>query len=396
MRKVFLLLLVLCLGCSSYAAPPEDYEGFGSVTRGHLDAPGGYDTVDVNNLNDSGAGSFREAMGGQGKDDRLVTFSVGGTITLASSLYIQSSYLTIDGETAPDPGITIIIPNNQIETQLMPVESVPVHDVIMRYLRFDGNCPPGDATGAADIFSIYGAHELASRIIFDHITATNSDDGIFDMTNSVNDVTISWCLIKDTEVAVLLSYGKRERISLHHNLFARNNERQPYMTDETSYFDMVNNVIYGWGWIENGDHGLWVQSDAAEATPNNVNVENNVFHLEDGGTGYGDADNAIMFVGGGDIGTFYFNGNVVPNGEGNNVSTGSQFEIAEANQVTMYDANTLGNTVVPYVGTHYPTQDEIDLLDAASKAIGGDGYPPPEEGTYLVANIAKYRRFKNE
>ena len=41
----------------------------------------------------------------------------------------------------------------------------------------------------------------------------------------------------------------RERISFHHNVFARNNERQIRMRHQNGVLDFVNNVVYGWGWV---------------------------------------------------------------------------------------------------------------------------------------------------
>lgn len=58
----------------------------------------------VTNLNDSGAGSFRDAVS---KPNRIVLFKVGGTIELKSDVPIQSN-ITIAGQTAPGgAGITL-------------------------------------------------------------------------------------------------------------------------------------------------------------------------------------------------------------------------------------------------------------------------------------------------
>ena len=159
---------------------------------------------------------------------------------------------------------------------------------------------------------------------------------------------------------------------------------------ECDVIDFVNNVVYGWGAFGGGGAAFSIREPNFEDYPK-VNVENNVYHHVDG---WGNDWSAIYRPN--PLGKIYFNGNIFPDAEDDDVSNSAQHEIAEANQVTMYAANTLGNTVVPYVGTHYPTQDEMDIMDEASKALGGDGYPPAEEGTYLVANINRYRRFKNE
>ena len=74
-------------------------EGFGDVATG-----GRTGTIyHVTNLNDSGAGSFRDAVSGS---NRIIVFDVGGYIHLATPVSAQSN-LTILGQTAPGGGIGV-------------------------------------------------------------------------------------------------------------------------------------------------------------------------------------------------------------------------------------------------------------------------------------------------
>jgi pectate lyase len=185
----------------------------------------------------------------------------------------------------------------------------------------------------------------------------------------VRDVTISWNLILDTETALHLSQEDdvRARISLHHNVFAFNNERQVRMRHHNELIDFVNNVIYGWGWISGGGAGLDI--DTNTGVSNNefpkLNVENN-YYLAANGSSNRAIERAIP-------GRIYFNGNIFPSGETDATSTSSRWAIPAYAQVTTYAASTLGDTVVPCVGTHYPTADEIATLNEVSNAIGGAG-----------------------
>ena len=71
-------------------------EGFGRYATGGRDGS----VYVVTNLNDSGAGSLRDAVS---KTDRIVVFAVGGTINIKSRIVV-SKRVTILGQTAPGGG----------------------------------------------------------------------------------------------------------------------------------------------------------------------------------------------------------------------------------------------------------------------------------------------------
>src|SRR5438094_249582 len=92
-----------------------------------LPVNGGIDGVvlRVTTLDADGPGSLRNAL----EDDRprLVVFEVGGVIDLSGqSLIVTNPHLTIAGQTAPDPGITIIRGGLTIETHDAAVEHIAV------------------------------------------------------------------------------------------------------------------------------------------------------------------------------------------------------------------------------------------------------------------------------
>src|SRR5205809_7804958 len=99
-------LVLGCLGSALLATPAMaqlrafgEAEGYGAVATGGR----GGTIYHVTNLNDSGAGSFRDAVSAS---NRIVVFDVGGEIKLLSGIGAQSN-LTIAGQTPPGPGITI-------------------------------------------------------------------------------------------------------------------------------------------------------------------------------------------------------------------------------------------------------------------------------------------------
>jgi len=93
--------------------------------------PGGRggEIVRVTTLAPNGPGSFLEAVSRKGP--RIVVFEVGGVIDLGEyTVRITEPFLTIAGQTAPTPGITLIRGGIDIAT----------HDVVVRHIRVR----PGD------------------------------------------------------------------------------------------------------------------------------------------------------------------------------------------------------------------------------------------------------------
>lgn len=116
-----LLMLAFCglttLSAVAQAPAFPGAEGHGRYTTGGR----GGKVVHVTNLNDSGSGSFREAVSGS---NRIIVFDVAGVIALKSDISMKSN-ITIEGQTAPAPGITL---------RYYTVR--PGSNTIIRFLRF--------------------------------------------------------------------------------------------------------------------------------------------------------------------------------------------------------------------------------------------------------------------
>jgi hypothetical protein len=121
--SLFRLLILLF---AAVAAGPVSGQAFPGATGWAAASPGGRGgaVVRVTNLNPAGPGSLRAALERSGP--RIVVFEVGGVIDLGlTTLTIDEPFLTIAGQTAPSPGITLIRGGIDIRA----------HDVIVRHIR---------------------------------------------------------------------------------------------------------------------------------------------------------------------------------------------------------------------------------------------------------------------
>lgn len=119
----------------------------------------GGEILRVTTLANDGPGSLREAIEAEGA--RIIVFEVGGVIDLGKeTLAVTNPHLTIAGQTAPSPGITLIRGGIDVKT----------NDVIIQHLRIRPG-DNGEARGsgfAEDSVSTASAHNL----IVDHCSLT--------------------------------------------------------------------------------------------------------------------------------------------------------------------------------------------------------------------------------
>ncbi len=349
------------------------FEGFGAVTEGAAGCPE-FDVVQVTTLADSGAGSLREALSGT---CRRIEFSVGGDIRLTSQLVLNDSFITIDGATAPSPGVTLV--KSSVPQNILVVEGVT--DVIITHLRFIGHGTDCE-DDCGDNLSLVGT----SRVVIDHISSGYADDGALDIAWGLDetvpgwansDITVSWSLFYRTAKAMLIKYGPHRHLSIHHNLFTRNVERNPQVRHQAELLDFVNNVVHLWGrepggwgygmrlYDHDGDSGSGFGGDGLV----DANIIGNVF-APNGGL----PQNAIQRLsGGGDgsLGQLYFDDNSVPveNDAPLDSTVDQMLPIPTHAGVTTYSSGDLGSSVLPLVGTHFPSAEEKMLIDEAKDSL---------------------------
>jgi pectate lyase len=258
----------------SASAAPSSPPATGGMVVGYgagTDGGSGGSRVLVTNLNDSGAGSLRAALGTGGR--RTVVFRVGGTITLGSDLKVSDPYLTVAGETAPLPGITLR--NGALV--------VRTHDVVLRHLRLR----PGDQTDTpsdTDALTLNGVNGPVYNVVVDHVTMVwGPDIGGLAILGDVSQATIQNSIMgeglylsRHPEATVAqgghshaanvtqldANLAAPRSLTFWRNLFTTSDSRIPRFQG-AKCVDVVNNVIYNWG------------RHSAHGNPRSLNLVNN-------------------------------------------------------------------------------------------------------------------------
>lgn len=224
--------------------------GFGTETPGGR----GGRVIKVTNLNASGPGSLAEAL--QARGPRIVVFEVGGIIDLNGKvLRISEPFLTVAGQTAPNPGITIIRGGVNIGS----------HDIVIQHLRVRAGDIGRPKKSGWEVDSM--GTIAAWNVVVDHCSlAWGTDENLsasgprFDGGDNVeawrqhtsHDVTFSHCIIaeglsnashaKGEHSKGSLIHDNAQRISILGNLYASNVDRNPLFKGGARGV-IVNNLI---------------------------------------------------------------------------------------------------------------------------------------------------------
>jgi hypothetical protein len=222
----------------------QTVQGFGASTPGGSGKP----VYRVKNLNDSGAGSLRDAVS---QGNRYIVFDVGGEIKLSKDVWVSGAFITIDGTQAPSPGITLKY------AALLIHGSHGAHDVIVRGLRSreSKGCDTCTNTGAG-----IGIGTGAYNVVIDRVSVAKAQDQALGLGKGAHDVTIQWSIFAEsksssgTNLPVLIGTNTK-RVSMHHNLLIKGYERLPQVKYSDSggqasdtQIDLRNNLIWDWGY----------------------------------------------------------------------------------------------------------------------------------------------------
>ena len=255
--KLGSLLLLLTVAVSLAAA--DNLLAFPGAQGAAAQTPGGRGgkILRVTTLAATGPGSLLEAL--ETKGPRIVVFEVGGVIDMQKhEIKIKEPFLTIAGQTAPSPGITIIRTGIDVLT----------HDVILQHLRVrTGSADAEPRKGwEPDAFSTIGAY----NVIVDHCSMTWAVDENLSASGprftgktvgewrqgTSHSITFSNNIIAEGLRHSTHSKGEHSKGSLIHdnasdiliidNLYAHNHERNPLFKGGVHGM-VINNLIYNPG-----------------------------------------------------------------------------------------------------------------------------------------------------
>ena len=194
--------------------------GFGKKATGGR----GYAVYHVTNLNDTGTGSFRDAVSA---DNRIVVFDVGGYVLLTTAVSVKSN-LTIAGQTAP---------GDCIGFQGFEVSFNAASNIIVRYVRFrQGLIDPDWRKSGINLLN-------GSNMIFDHISIEFAQYNNIDAVDATN-ITVQYSINADPTHQQFGAHTEGGGFfTWYANLWANSHGRLPLAKANTQF---VNNVAYNY------------------------------------------------------------------------------------------------------------------------------------------------------
>jgi len=224
----------------------------------------------VTNLNDSGAGSLREAVAAKGP--RVVVFEVSGYIDLKSTIGVSDPYLTIAGQTAPWPGIVIRWYEFQVRTHEVLIQHLGFRTgdrIGGRYMPHRGclDIPRGTRNVVVDHCSTGWAHQCGLSLSGQNMTARHCimSEGWWDAGHN-EDQHAKGAFINVNRMKM------KEGNAIVGSLFAHNEGRNPDVMAGARAV-IANNVMYNYAGV-----GVKMMNGARDPEkPCIVSIEGNAF-----------------------------------------------------------------------------------------------------------------------
>ncbi len=339
---VLLALLPLVSAMPASADPnATSCQGFGATTAGGQ----GGSVYHVTTLDDSGPGSLRDALS---QGNRIVVFDVAGDIVLESDITVEAASITVDGASAPAPGISI-------KNRGLVLSGA--RDVILKSVRIRGAAASG----------IHIASDT-SNIVVDHVSVSGSAMLNVAVDNA-RDITICWSILGSTSEPAhnaIIANGA-SRVSLHNNVLIGSEAGNPTAfvneagtSAASTTLDMRNNIVWGSGF------GTVVYNGAT------ANIVANLFSSDPAGPQTRQA-NALTVCSG--------------NCEGAPISNGRAYVLDNVSGTPATDLNAQGTEPAPFPAP--PLAGEVSACSLTSVVLADAGARPLDaRDTQALATLA--------
>lgn len=377
-------------------------EGWAQESRGGINGR----IIRVANLNASGSGSLAEALLATG--NRIIVFEVGGVIDLGgSTISLKNPYVTVAGQTAPSPGITIIDGTISIQT----------HDVILQHIRVRVGAARHDIGWEKDGPSSVSAYQ----VVVDHCSISWATDENcsasgprFDgntptewRQNTSHDITISHCIIgeglnvathtKGSHSMGSLIHDNASNIAILKNLYISNKDRNPLFKGGSRGV-IVNNFIHNPGSAAMRFALVPSEWEGYDWEISQISILGNVLE-------YGqDTGNIPLLKAGEGLAEIYMDDNLAFDQSGQAVAqyTGNTLFLVNEkpiwmNNIDIFPSEAVKDHVLEFSGARPWDRDEIDkrYINEATNGTGKIIDFETQVGGFPVMNIA-YQAFEEK
>ncbi|MES9992611.1 MAG: Ig-like domain-containing protein [Candidatus Thiodiazotropha sp.] len=350
-----------------------------------------FELCTVSNLDDSGVGSLRDCITNRNGEitsptPRKVIFTLGGTITLLSDISLRQPFITIDGLTAPLPGITITKRGDgrdgEFRVNTWPAQGTCAHDVLIQGLRFVGvwDANSEDHFQTSSTIGIDGEDYVncIENVVFNRITISNAQDSAGDIWGSAQNITFQYSAFINSLHPQSHSHypggvtgQERRYISVHHNLYAYNHERQTNIRGNTWDYNFEQNIIHAWDpYAFGGGYGTQLRCRDS-GCPQRLNFIGNIYTSSSATPGNSLAQ-AIIFNDDASTNEVYMRDNLFPVAETDRGTASAEFTRSTEAEVTLYPLNQVNNLVLPHIGAPYRTIEEETLFLEVATQIETD------------------------
>lgn len=372
LRKTPLALLVCVAAVAVVRAQIPAFPGAAGY-GGYATGGRGGDVYHVTNLNNSGAGSFADAIATVPASGRTIVFDVSGYIHLPSNsnLRLTKNKVTIAGQTAPGDGISF-------KDGAFLVSS---DDVVVRHVRLR----VGEQNGGGDCLNL---DSKSINTIFDHVSMQfSTDENMSSYSSPPENLTLQWSLNAwGLESHSCGGLWDQNHATAHHTLWAHNHTRNP-KARPGGLLEWVNNVTFDW------DIGF-IMGDSETPASWRANVRGNYFICPPGNTRSVALEKANLDRNGAPNFTIYVDNNLFDK-NGNTMLDGSDYGYGIASGDYLTSLTPIANTGSAPFTIESPQLAYKKIVSSAGalRLDASAGIPLRDEvDTLLVGNLVALRR----